>query len=88
MRSERTDKSLLLERGVHNRLDGVHAVLGLVEDLGLLGLEDGVLDLHLGDTELLGDVLADGGVGAWKAGRQCRKIAEGSAMAMSSVVTR
>ena len=59
MHSERTDKSLLLERGVHDRLDGVHAVLGLVEDLGLLGLEDGVLDLHLGNAELLGDTSAN-----------------------------
>ena len=28
--------SKLLQGGVHDGLDGVHAVLGLVEDLGLL----------------------------------------------------
>ena len=60
---------LLLERGVHDSLDGVHAVLGLVEDLGLLGLEDVVSNLHLGDAELLGLLSTDGGVGVMEAGQ-------------------
>ena len=40
----------------------MHAVLGLVKYLGLLAAEYLVGNLHLGQTELLVDVLADGGL--------------------------
>lgn len=60
---------LLLERGVHDSLDGVHAVLGLVEDLGSGALEDLVGDLLLGDAELLALLGANGGVGVVEAGQ-------------------
>ena len=75
---------LLLERGVHDSLDGVHAVLGLVEDLGSGALEDLVGDLLLGDAELLALLV----LVSWTLGRQCRKIAPGLAIAMTSEVTR
>lgn len=79
---------LLLERGVHDSLDGVHAVLGLVEDLGSGALEDLVGDLLLGDAELLALLGAMVVLVSWKLGRQCRKMAPGLAIAMTSEVTR
>ena len=47
----------------------MHAVLGLVEDAGALGLKDLVGDLELRQAELLVDVLADGGVAVVEAGQ-------------------
>ena len=44
-------------------VDGVHTVLSLVEDLGLLRLEDLVGNFHLGDAELLGLLSTNRGVG-------------------------
>ena len=46
----------------HDGLDGVHSVLGLIEDDGLRAFEHLVGDLHLGDAELFADLAADGGV--------------------------
>src|SRR5262245_15925204 len=43
----------------HHRLDGVHPVLGLVEDDRALGLEDVVRDLHPVEAVLLEHLLAD-----------------------------
>ena len=48
------------ERGHEQRLDGVEAVLRLVEDDGGLGLEDVVGDLEGVQAELLEDLLAEG----------------------------
>ena len=44
----------------HDGLDGVHAVLGFIEDDGLRAFEHLVGDLHLGDAELLGNLCAGG----------------------------
>ena len=60
---------LAAEGGVHDGLDGVHAVLGLVEDLRLLRLEHVVFHFHLRHAEALRDVGAGGGVGVVE-GRQ------------------
>ena len=75
-------------RSILYYLSLIHIFLGLVEDLGLLGLEDGVLDLHFGDAELLGDVLADGGVRVMEGRQAVQEDRRGIGMAMSSVVTR
>src|SRR5690625_1643629 len=48
--------------GDENRLDGMHAVLRLVEDDGSIGLEDLFADFHAVDTELLIDFLGDLGL--------------------------
>ena len=53
---------LLLERGVHDSLDGVHAVLGFLELTCLMSEEHVVGDFHGLEAELLVDVLADGGL--------------------------
>ena len=79
---------LAAEGGVHDGLDGVHAVLGLVEDLGGLGLEHLVLHFHLGDAEALGDVSTDGGVGVVEGRQAVQEYGRGLAMAMTSLVTR
>ena len=50
------------KRGHHDRLDGVKAVLGLVEDDGRRRLEHLVGDLEGGQSELLVDHLAQFGV--------------------------
>ena len=47
----------------------MHAVLGLIEDLGLRTLEDLVLDFHLGDAELRRDLGTGGGVRIVEAGQ-------------------
>ena len=79
---------LLLERGVHDSLNGVHAVLGLVEDLGSGALEDLVGDLLLGDAELLALLGANRGVGVVEAGQAVQEDGTGLAIAMTSEVTR
>ena len=56
------------ESGVDDGLDGVHAVLCLVKDHGLAGLEDFVGDLHLRYAKLLRDLGADGGLGVVEGG--------------------
>ena len=48
--------------GGHDGLDGVHAVLGLVEDDGLRALENLVRDLQGVEAVLLADLFADGGL--------------------------
>ena len=67
----------LRERRVHDGLDGVHAVLGFVEDLGLGGLEDLVSDFHFGDTEFLGDLGADLGFGVVVGGQAVHEYGVG-----------
>ena len=73
---------------VHDGLDAVHAVLGLVEHLGLLRLEHVVFHFHLRDAELLGDLGADGGLGVVERRKAMQEMAFLSAMAMTSLVTR
>ena len=48
----RTALKTLFQRGVHNSLDGVHAVFSLIEHLGLLGREHLVGNFHLRNAEL------------------------------------
>ena len=67
----------LAEGCVDDSLDGVHPVLCLVEDDGLLGLEDFVGHFHLGDTELLGDVGADSGLGIVEGGQAMHEDGSG-----------
>src|SRR5688572_25102465 len=50
------------QRGDHDRLDGVHAVLGLVEHDRGVGFKDLVGDLERRHAGLVEDVLADRGV--------------------------
>ena len=69
-------------------LMGVHAVLGLVEDLGSGALEDLVGDLLLGDAELLALLGANGGVGVVEAGQAVQEDGTRLAIAMTSEVTR
>ena len=72
------DSTELSQSEIHDSLDGVHAVLSLVEDDRLGGLEDLVRDLHLVDAEFLGNLFS---------GRQWMKIAFSPALAMTSFVT-
>src|SRR4051794_37551841 len=53
----RTTTASRTERGDHDRLDGVQAVLRLVEHDGVLGLEDVVGDLEALEPVLLEDLL-------------------------------
>src|SRR3954464_15767590 len=54
-----TTRTSAPEGGDHDRLDRVHAVLGLVEDDRRGGLEDLLGDLERGHAELRLDLLAD-----------------------------
>ena len=69
-------------------VDGVHTILSLVEDLGLLRLEDLVGNFHLGDAELLGLLSTNRGVGVVESRQAVQEDASGLARAMSSAVTR
>ena len=68
---------LLLERGVHDSLNGVHAVLGLVEDLGSGALEDPSVtscSVMPNCSHFSAPMVV---LVSWKLGRQCRKMAPG-----------
>ena len=53
---------LVSQRGSEDGLDGVHAVLGLVEDDGARALKDLVRHLQRLKMELLADLAANAGV--------------------------
>ena len=69
---------------VHDGLDGVHAVLGLVEHLGLLATRTPRRSTSISVTPNFLAMSAPMVVRvSWKEGRQCMKIASGAAMAMT-----
>jgi hypothetical protein len=58
----RTGPRISLPRGDHDRLDGVHAVLGLIKDDRVPGFKDLVGHLHAIQSKLLVDLLTDLGL--------------------------
>ena len=65
------------QRRDEDRLDRVHAVLGLLEGDVRRALEHLLGDLHLGDAEFLGISLPILVSVLWKAGRQCMNLTVG-----------
>ena len=49
----------LLQRHIHDRFDGVHAVFRFIKHDGLLRLKHIVRDFHRGEAELLMNLLTD-----------------------------
>ena len=78
----------LAKSRVHHGLNGMHAVLGLLEHARLRALKDLIRDLHLGHAELLGDLGSDGSLRIVEARQAVHKDAPGFALAITSGVTR
>ena len=75
--SEREAVNLLHQNG-HDRLDGVHPVLRLVEDDGRRTFKDLIRDFHGVQTEFFAHLLADGGLEVVEGGQAVHKAALGT----------